>query len=327
VYLYGRYLRPLGLYRFGFGLSYAFMPREPFLFVSMNEKDRFIYDCEFANHAMRVIDWFKERGIEPLLIKGWLAAQNYPKTQFRDYGDIDLIVPIDIDRETALRAEEQFPDVVDVHIGPRNHDTLTYDKLSANSELKKLLNGFEIRVVSPEDHLRILSVHWLNDGGIAKAKLWDIYYAVKNRPNSFDWSKCLDVVSPVRRKWVLAVILLTHHYFELPIDDLPFAAEIKSPNFVPNWVFNTIEKEWESNIPLLQLVNSFGSSKSFYEQLKKRIIPNPIQSAIFANAAIDDSSRIPSHLKATFIRAINIPTIAFTIYRKRRIAKKIGPQK
>jgi hypothetical protein len=288
----------------------------------MNEKERFIYECEFSNLAQQAFEWFRRREIEPILIKGWLASQNYPINHFRHFGDIDLIIPSETPRKIAKEVESKFAEEVDLHFGLRNHDTFSYKELFRNSQTKKLLNGFEIRCASPEDHLRIMAVHWLNDGGIAKTKLWDIYYAVVNRYDDFNWQKCLNVVSPIRRKWILTVISLCHFYLDLPINDLPFAEEIKEPDFVPKWVFETLDREWNTHIPLIPLTNSFGSLTLLIRQIRKRINPNPIQSAIYSNSAIDDSSRIPSHIKATYLRALNIPSVTITLYRKRRVAKK-----
>jgi hypothetical protein len=299
----------------------VFTLREFFqLNVCMNAKDRFVYECEFSNLAQRAFEWFRIREIEPILIKGWLASQNYPKNHFRHYGDIDLIIPTDTPRSIANEVEHDFGDEVDLHFGLRNHDTLSYQELFRNSETKKLINGYEIRGACPEDHLRILAVHWLNDGGIAKNKLWDIYYAVSNRTKQFDWEKCLSVVSRDRRKWVLTAIALTNHYLELPINDLPFADEIREPGFVPNWIFQTIENEWQSKVTLSPLMGSFKSPKAFFQQIKKRLPPNPIQSAIETNTAFDNRSRLPSQVKAILKRMLpqdgNKASIATVIARK-----------
>ncbi len=301
-----------------------FLYGEPFYCYMMNTKEHFLYECENANIIKKTFEYLRINNVEPLLIKGWLASKNYSSDKFRYFGDIDLIVPPTKYFHLIKLTDKLFPEV-DLHNGARNHDTLSYEQLLANSELKKLINGYEIRVVCPEDHLRILAAHWLNDGGTRKDKLWDIYYAVSNRPETFDWEKCLNVVSPIRRKWVLTAIGLAHYYLELPIDDLPFANEIKQPNFIPKWIFETVEYEWKSDIHLRSLVGSFKSPKIFIQQIRKRFPPNPIQSAIETNTSFDDRFRIPSQVKAIFKRMLpqdgNTASLASTIYRKLTIRK------
>jgi hypothetical protein len=285
----------------------------------MNLKERFIYECEFSNQLVSAFDWFREQEIEPILIKGWLAGKNYPESVFRDFGDIDLVIPPHKYNELALQTKTMFPNV-DLHQGARKHDTLTYDQLLANSQLKKLINGHEIRVVSAEDHLRIMAAHWLNDGGTNKLKLWDIYYAVCNRPATFNWDKCLNVVSPIRRKWVLTTIELAHRYLELQIDDLPFSEEITNPKYIPDWIIKTLNHEWTTNVHLAPLISSLSSPKVFFQQVRKRMPPNPITSAIETETSFDDYWRFPSQIKAIFQRMFpqdgNSASLATIFYRK-----------
>jgi hypothetical protein len=285
----------------------------------MDEKSQFIYECEFSLQLGKVYEYIHSQEVYPILIKGWLASQNYPKNHFRHYGDVDLVFPESTSQALVDQIEIRFPEV-DVHFGARNHDTLKYHELMLNSESRFLINGNEIRVASPEDHLRIMASHWLNDGGVDKTKLWDIYYAVSNRPVTFDWEKCLNVVPQIRRKWVLTAIYLAHHYLELPISDLPFADEISAPEFVPDWIFHTVEHEWQSGLRLSPLVGSLKTPKAFFRQIKKRLPPNPIQSAIETNTAFDNRSRLPSQIKAILKRMFpqngNKASVAAVIQRK-----------
>jgi hypothetical protein len=285
----------------------------------MNIKERFLYECEFCNQLSSVFTWFHEQKIEPLLIKGWLAAKNYPESVFRDFGDIDLIIPPSSYNELLSATKLKFPDV-DLHKGARKHDTLTYEELFANSELKELINGDEIRVVSAEDHLRIMAVHWLNDGGTNKQKLWDIYFAVSNRPSTFNWDKCLNKISLIRRKWILTTIALAHRYFELKIDDLPFYEEIFDQKYIPDWIIQTLEEEWATDVHLTPLISSLSSSKVFLQQIRKRMPPNPVMSAIETETSFDDYWRFPSQIKAIFQRMFpqdgNSASLASIFYSK-----------
>src|SRR5688500_1003118 len=139
---------------------------------------------------------FRKHSIEPILIKGWAAARNYPENKPRFFGDIDIAVAAtDFEHSTTLLLNPSSGiKGVDLHCELRHLDTLPWSQLHSNSELIDL-EGEKVRVLSAEDHLRVLCVHWLTDGGENQERLWDIFYAVQNRPPGFDWGKCLNVVS------------------------------------------------------------------------------------------------------------------------------------
>lgn len=258
---------------------------------------------------------FRLHGIEPILIKGWAAALNYPADVPRFYGDIDLAVAAaDYDKaQTLVAGPDAEAKGVDLHRELRHLDTLDWNLLFDRSELLDV-EGQTIRVLAPEDHLRVLCVHWLTGGGEYKQRLYDIYYAVANRPDSFDWSRCLDVISRNRRTWIIATIGLAHKYLGLPLDGLPFANEAK---LLPAWLTRCVERAWSSDTRLRGIDESITNPKGFVRQVRNRIPPNPIQSTIFCEGSFDDRSRIGYQLRDIFGRMI--PSV-------RRLSKAIVNQ-
>src|SRR5687768_1968039 len=168
----------------------------------------------------------RREGIEPVLIKGWAAARNYPPDVPRFSLDIDIAVSMDDFPAVRSMITSGAPDIssIDLHPELKELDTARWVELIARSELVDL-EGERIRLLAPEDHLRVLCTHWLINGGANRERLRDIVYAVRNRPASFDWDLCLGSVSENRRGWVIATIGLAHRYMDLEISDLPFADE------------------------------------------------------------------------------------------------------
>jgi hypothetical protein len=238
--------------------------------------------------------YFRSRDIEPILIKGWAAARNYPEENSRYYDDIDLAVSKnDFEKARFALVSGEGPKLsVDLHLELRHLDTKPWESIVADSQLVEL-DGYRVRIPCAEDHLRILAVHWLNDGGQRKDRLWDIYYAIANRPDDFDWDKCFNEVSERRRAWILAAIGLTYHYLELPIDDLPFAEEAKD---LPPWLIKTVESEWESATPLVPLVVCLRDPAQFLRQVRKRLPPNPLEATIEMEGDIRNGVRLKYQL-------------------------------
>lgn len=245
-------------------------------------------------------EFMESHGFQPILIKGWSVARYYPNVWERRFIDIDLCVaPEDFERAKKLSGmPEGLKHNIDLHKGLRHLDTVQWKDLFANSETVKIENTL-IRTLRAEDHLRVLCVHWLADGGAYKDRLRDIYYLVKNRPDDFDWDRCLNIVAPKRRKWIVCCIGLAHKYLELDLEDTPIAVEAKN---IPAWLIKTVEREWRTEVKLRPLQNCLHDRKLFWQQIKKRIPPNPLQATIEMEGEFNDQPRAFYQIANVFTR-------------------------
>jgi len=251
----------------------------------------------FERRIASAFELFRQNGIEPILIKGWAAARNYPNAFERVFTDIDLAVAEkDYRRALVLASENNL--YLDIHKELRHLDSVDWMKLSASS-LTVSIEDCEIRILCPEDHLRVLCVHWLNDGGVDKEKLFDIYYAVENRASNFNWEKCLDAAGEKRKKWVICALGLAEIYLGLDLSETPLAGYTKN---IPGWLIEAVEKEWSRNIRLKPLETCLRDRKELFEQLKIRMPPNPLQASIETGSEFDESSRISAQIRSVFLR-------------------------
>lgn len=242
-----------------------------------------------------------DAGFRPLLIKGWAAAQYYDEPAERSFNDLDIAFAADEFEQAESFLKEKAEDLtIDLHKELKHLDTQPFNYLYLNSQLIRC-GKTDVRVLCREDHLRILCVHWLIDGGAKKDKLRDIYYAVENRPADFDWEKCLNVVSLIRQRWILYTIGLAHRYLGLAISDLPFADELKQ---IPEWLIKAVEKEWQSDTFIIPLHLVLKDWKTFRKQIAKRIPPNPIQATVEMEGDFDKYPRLFYQIGSVFFRSL-----------------------
>lgn len=238
----------------------------------------------------RAFALFNNLGIQAILIKGWAIARLYPADKPRVTTDIDLAVSAkdyDAASHIADSADAQRL-AIDLHRELRHLDTVEWTDLLDNS-LTIYLDGVPIRVLRPEDHLRVLCVHWLTDGGEFKERLWDIVYLIQSRPSDFDWDRCLNVVSPVRRRWLLCTLGLAHRYIGLDLDGTPIVNETRN---LPAWLIRAVERAWASSVRLRPLHSSLNDRKVLIQQIVKRLRPNPIQATIDMEGSFDAKTRV-----------------------------------
>lgn len=284
--------------------------------ISTNASDRWglIKNKATEVRACLAFRLFREKGIEPILIKGLAAAQFYPKGQFRDSIDMDIAVSdqgFDIAKK-VVESKDANGLAIDLHRELRHLDTVSWTDLVANSKLLNFDRG-TIRVLRPEDHLRVLCVHWLTDGASNKDRLWDIYHALDNRPADFNWNRFLNVVDQKRRRWLTCTIGLAHRYLGLDLTGTPIEQEA---NDIPDWLINAVEKEWATDTPFWPLFSSLHDPKLFFSQIKKRVPPNPVTATVLLNGSFDAKTRIFYQIGTIFVRIgpsiVNVTKALFT---------------
>lgn len=259
----------------------------------LSENTRRWRDLRFRFHLENIKKAFiflRSKQIEPILIKGWAAGRFYPVPAHRYSTDVDLAVSPSLFQETSmlLDGDSERAWGVDLHCGFRHLDTLDWNDLHANSQLIDL-EGVDVRVLRPEDHLRVIIVHWLNDGGAHRKKLEDVVHILNANRAHFDWERCLDTVSGIRRTWILKTIGVAARYAGLNLESMPFRDEIED---IPKWFITALEKEWNSGTSLRPLHTVLGNRKELWSQIRKRIPPNAIQASIEVEAPFDDRSRV-----------------------------------
>ena len=251
-------------------------------------------------NAASAITRFLEKGIDPILIKGVAVAEYYPQTISRNSIDIDLAIRADqLAIARSLVASGTFEGIaIDLHCELRHLDCVPWDELYKNSRFLNV-NGNNIRVLRPEDHLRVVCIHWLTDGGRDKERLWDIFYMVANRPADFDWEQFVGPIPDHRKRWLGCAIGLAHQYLGLKIDDIPIDESLFE---LPRWLVKTIEREWSANVKLMPLEVSYREPRLFVQQMLKRSRPNPIWSTVIVNGRFDAPTRIHYQVASLFVR-------------------------
>jgi hypothetical protein len=245
------------------------------------------------------ITLIRSAGIEPIMVKGWAIARQYPELGLRPYGDIDLCCRPDQYSAAAavLTRARGLTFYADLHRGFARLDELSWEEVYARSQVVKI-GGLEVRIPGPEDHLRLLCVHFLRHGAWRPLWLCDIAVALETRPPDFDWTRCL---GPSRRvaDWVACAIGLAHQLLGARVDDTPVAP--RAPR-LPRWFVPQVLTHWSAPDPSLYPPQSYMGPLLTYirrRQLKsalqalRRRWADPIAATITVKGPLNDWPRLP----------------------------------
>lgn len=244
----------------------------------------------------QLFPYLRSKGLEPLLGKGWAIARQYPELGLRPYGDIDLYVRPDEYRayEAALRQPEALSWNVDLHGGAAELNDRSFAELYAHSQVVSC-NGVDVRIFGPEDHLRLLCLHFLREGALRPLWLCDIAIALDSLKSDFDWNYFLSG-NPRRTDWAACAIGLAHQLLGAQIEGLPVEARAKQ---LPRWLAPVVLREWGTGKVThgrrTPMSAHLRHPMSLLKSLRERW-PNAIEASVRVKAPFNNWPRLPFQL-------------------------------
>lgn len=255
-----------------------------------------------AGEIAKVVTRLRAAGIEPVLVKGWAISRLYPEPLVRPAGDIDLWVPLaEAQRTRQLLSDPHDPMSVDIDIQHRAPH-LQYSWLNSNqkelaaaTEVIPVL-GVPVRTPCPEDHLRMLCLHFLGHGALRPLWLCDVALMVEARTSQFDWERCLGA-NTRQRGWIITTLRLAHVLLGADIADTPASA---AGDPLPNWLITAVLKRWELgsvSLPQNALASVVREPKRLWVELGRRW-PDPITATVQMNMPYSSLPRWPIQASA-----------------------------
>jgi hypothetical protein len=265
-----------------------------------------IHAVQSALHELEIkeaVELLRSNGVESIAVKGWAIARSYVEPGLRPYGDVDLCVNPD-QYQTAKRIVDAQPasDIrIDLHEGFLRFGDQSWSELHSRSQCLET-QGVPVRVLAPEDHLRLLCFHFLREGAWRPLWLCDVAVATETRPAGFDWDLCLGT-NETSRNYVVFTLMLAKHLLLANLDGVPATVCTKQ---MPAWLLPAVLKEWRvrsmykrHRVPLTSAwrrpIKTLRGIRSHW--------PSVIEATINLNAAFDETPRWPLQLGSCFRRA------------------------
>jgi hypothetical protein len=207
----------------------------------------------------RIIGLLNRAGVAPLIFKGWAAARHYASPHLRPYGDFDLLAPpSDAIRACKVLTEHAdpalsrprhghfiftgqpaaFPAAVDLHSHLPSYYATPSEALFARAEPVILPGGETLLKPCPEDHLRIVILHFLKHGGWRPLWLCDIAAMAETASPHFDWDLCRGE-DAAARPWIEAGLAVANELLGCRSAGRPIVRP-------PRWLVATILREWQA---------------------------------------------------------------------------------
>lgn len=263
-----------------------------------------------AHNIKQVFSALRAVGVEPLLMKGWAIARLYAEPGLRSYSDMDLCIRPDqhAAARDALRSMQAKGIQVDLHDAAGRLDALSWNDLYEFSEIARL-GDTDVRVLGAEDHLRIISLHFLAHGGWRPLWLCDVAVALEARGVRFDWERCLGPDSR-RARWVCCAIKLAHHLLGAEVSDAPlFVRDVR----LPSWLIPSVLRQWNTclnpnhrEMALTSLLGRLHQPDALFKELRERW-DRPLRATIELNGPFSEMPRALFQLASLLIHSGEIP--------------------
>jgi hypothetical protein len=146
-------------------------------------------------------------------------------------------------------------------------------------------------MMGPEDHLRLLCLHFLRHGAARALGLCDVGAAIERLPPSFDFDYFLSG-HPRRTEAVLATIGLAQRLLGARIERTPFA---RAGEELPPWLVTAVLRQWGSGQRYgdpVRLLDALRSPASALSVLRRRW-PNPVEATLRQDARFNNAPRLP----------------------------------
>ena len=249
----------------------------------------------------------REASVEAILAKGWAVAGLYPSRTLRPYGDIDICVrPKDYRLVEELFSQSDATECpIDLHRHFSEIANRSVDELLSRSRLQQI-GKEQLRVLSDEDHLALLSIHLLKHGAWRPLWLCDVAVAMESASASFDWDLCLGKDS-TRANWIRCAFALAHRLLGARTDKLP--SEVGSLT-LPGWLKETVLKQWSNpfasgqapmNHPM-PMALLLRQPLNLFDGVRQRW-PNPIIATISVHGRLNNLPRLPYQIANCVSRA------------------------
>jgi hypothetical protein len=293
--------------------------------------------------TLAAFQFLSSRGLAPFIIKGWVAARQYPDPGYRPYGDVDVCLSPE-DYEKALAALRDAPPecgAIDLH-RPASRGAMRgrslhkvgddfmeladcdWDDVAARAITIPAAGG-EVRTLCAEDHLRVLALHYLKHGGYRPMWLCDIAAAVENRSPDFDWDRALGG-DPWRARCVRAALLLAHELLGMKLDGVPSNGMSRTPRWLAPAVLREWERPWRWPGGRPTIGGTVLEHPGSLLREAARRWPGALESTINLHGPMNDLPRLPLQLAQLVRRLPVIPRQVADEIRRRLNARRENPE-